>query len=121
MGYNRENVLRDNIEAIRLVLNLEKEGRTATVSEKEILGRYKGFGRCWSILRQDPVRIWPIGERKLFPLVEELWQVIDTVQDKSRKEAIIASLKRSVETSEGTPRDMILSIGRGLLKGMRLE
>ena len=121
MDYNRETVLRENIEAIRLALNLEKEGRTASASEKEILGRYKGFGRCWSILRQDPVRIWPIGERKLFPLVEELWQVIDTVQDQYRKEAIIASLKRSVETSEGTPRDMILSIGRGLLKSMRLE
>ena len=50
MAFNRKAKLRDNIEAIRTVFTLEKEGRAATPEEREILGRYCGFGGLKFIL-----------------------------------------------------------------------
>jgi len=50
MSFNRKTKLRDNIEAIRTVLLLEKENRKATPHEKEILQRYCGFGGLKCIL-----------------------------------------------------------------------
>ena len=50
MAFNRKAKLRDNIEAIRTVFTLEKEGRAATPEEREILSRYCGFGGLKFIL-----------------------------------------------------------------------
>ena len=50
MAFNRKAKLRDNIEAIRTVFELDNAKRQATPEEKEILSRYCGFGGLKCIL-----------------------------------------------------------------------
>lgn len=42
--------MRQNIDAIKLALRLDKENRTATQEEREILSAYSGFGGIKAIL-----------------------------------------------------------------------
>lgn len=80
MSYNKKVVLRNNIEAIRTVLLLEAEKRIPSKEEREILGRYNGFGGLKCVLNPastlaDSSR-WAKSELELFPMVQELQQVI---------------------------------------------
>ena len=80
MSYNKKVVLRNNIEAIRTVLLLEAEKRIPSKEEREILGRYNGFGGLKCVLNPastlaDRSR-WAKSELELFPMVQELQQVI---------------------------------------------
>lgn len=80
MAYHKKEVLRGNIEAIRTVLQLDSGQRQPTEAEKEILGRYNGFGGLKCVLNPvatlaDRAR-WSKSELDLFPLVKELHQVI---------------------------------------------
>ena len=51
MSYNRLQVMRDNIEAIRLALSLGAKGRGAqTAEEIAVLRKYAGFGGLKCIL-----------------------------------------------------------------------
>ena len=80
MAFNRKAKLRDNIEAIRTVFTLEKERRAATPEEREILGRYCGFGGLKFILNpaanvMDSVG-WAKSDRELFPMTAELHRLI---------------------------------------------
>ncbi|MGD9679076.1 MAG: hypothetical protein AB7V16_12100 [Vulcanibacillus sp.] len=69
MSFNRKAKLRDNIEAIRTVLLLDRENRKATLHEQEILQRYCGFGRLKYILNpasglSDSMQ-WPKSDLEL--------------------------------------------------------
>ena len=55
MAYNKKQKLQDNIAAIRTVLQLEKEGRTATEAEREVLKKYSGFGGLKFVLNDVDV------------------------------------------------------------------
>ena len=56
MSFNRLQTMRDNIEAIRLVLKLGVAGRTAqTAEEREILRKYAGFGGLKCISEESSV------------------------------------------------------------------
>ena len=50
MAFNRKAKLRDNTEAIKLLFQLDKEKRTATAEEREVLAKYCGFGGLKKIL-----------------------------------------------------------------------
>ena len=50
MAFNRKQRLRDNIEAIRTAFLLDREGRTPTEAERDILRSYCGFGGLKCIL-----------------------------------------------------------------------
>lgn len=50
MSYNKRTHLRQNIDAIKLALKLDKEQRTATSQERETLAAYSGFDRIKAIL-----------------------------------------------------------------------
>ena len=62
MVYNKLQKLRDNIEAVRVVLTLRKEGRAATEEEKTVLSKYSGFGGLKFILNpsghDDDIMNW---------------------------------------------------------------
>lgn len=53
MGFNKKAHLRANIEAIKLAFVLDKEQRTATTVEREVLSAYSGFGALKCILKSD--------------------------------------------------------------------
>lgn len=112
MGYNKRIHLRQNIDAIRLALMLDKERREATPEERSVLSLYLGFGGLKAILnpvdKPEDIRHWSKSEAELFPLVAELHQVLR--EHSSTPEAYkqyIGSLKNSVLTAFYTPKPVV--------------
>lgn len=115
MSYNKSQVLTDNINAIRTAFLLQSENRAANREEKAILEKYSGFGGLKCILDTRPVEEWPASEKMLFPLVEELKQVIKENSDsESTAESFYRSLKNSVLTALYTPEQIVKTIGKQL-------
>ena len=104
MPYNKKEVLRGNIEAIRTVLLLEREQRPPTVEEQETLKRFNGFGGLKCVLNpvgtlSDRSR-WSKSELDLFPLVQELHEVIQVGSPNPQiARRYMDSIKSSVLTS----------------------
>ncbi len=108
MSYNKKAHLRANIDAIRVVLNLEKEQRSATEIEQDVLMNYTGFGGLKCVLNPvnslaDTVH-WAKSELELFPMVAELHRVIrDNTNSAVKYKQYINSIKNSVLTAFYTP------------------
>lgn len=73
MSYNKKTHLRQNIDAIKLAFQLEKEHKTASPKERDILASYSGFGGIKAILnsvdKPEDINRWSKSEVELFPLV----------------------------------------------------
>lgn len=112
MAFNRKERLRDNIEAIRTVFTLENQQRAATPREREILGRFCGFGGLKCILNpaaslMDAAQ-WTKFDRELFPLTAELHRLIrDNSKDEREYKRYFDSLKSSVLTAFYTPPEVV--------------
>ena len=109
MAYNRLQTMRDNIEAIRLVLRLDVEKRTAqTAEEREILRKYAGFGGLKCILNDaselaDAAK-WGRSDIELFAPTVELRRLIHDYSKDDREFArYMDSLKTSVLSAFYTP------------------
>lgn len=120
MAFNRKAKLRDNIEAIRTVFALEKEGRKATPAEREVLARYCGFGGLKCILNPageltDAVH-WAKSDLDLFPLTVELHRLIrENSKDERQYKQYVSSLKNSVLTAFYTPQEVTEAIAKVLV------
>lgn len=95
---------------------VEKENRPATQSEKSVLCGYSGFGAIKTILLplgQEAVPRWNVGDRQLYPLIEELHGVIKkNVRNDDEYKALISGLKASTFTSFYTPPSIIRAISQ---------
>ena len=115
MAFNRKERLRDNIEAIRTVFTLENQQRAATPGEREILGRFCGFGGLKCILNpaaslMDAAQ-WTKSDRELFPLTAELHRLIrDNSNDEREYKRYFDSLKSSVLTAFYTPPEVVAAL-----------
>ena len=115
MAFNRKEKLRGNIEAIRTVFTLEKQQRAATPEEREILGRFCGFGGLKCILNpaanlMDATQ-WTKSDRELFPLTAELHRLIrDNSNDEREYKRYFDSLKSSVLTAFYTPPEVVAAL-----------
>lgn len=115
MAFNRKERLRDNIEAIRTVFTLENQQRAATPGEREILGRFCGFGGLKCILNpaanlMDAAQ-WTKSDRELFPLTAELHRLIrDNSKDEREYKRYFDSLKSSVLTAFYTPPEVVAAL-----------
>lgn len=112
MAYNKKAHLKDNIEAIKLAFELEREGRTATPGEQAILRAYSGFGGIKAVLNPASsladVARWTKSDRELFPLVSQLHSVIrNHSKDEAEYKRYFSSLKNSVLTAFYTPQDIV--------------
>lgn len=108
MAFNRKAKLRDNIEAIRTLFNLEKTGSRATPYQREMLSRYCGFGGLKCILNPAETIMdaasWSKSDRELFPLVVELHRIVrENSADEREYKRYMDSLKSSVLTAFYTP------------------
>ena len=119
MAYHKKETLRGNIEAIRTLLAVEKEHRLPIPVEREVLSRYNGFGGLACILKPvdtlaDRTR-WVKSELELFPMVQELKQLIFG-ESASEREArsLWDSLKSSVLTSFYTDERIVRAIASAL-------
>ena len=131
MAFNRKQRLRDNIEAIRTAFLLDREGRTPTEAERDILRRYCGFGGLKCILNPakeltDAVR-WAKSDLELFAPTAELHRLIrENSRDETEYKRYVDSLKGSVLTAFYTPKeitDTLASVlaGHGVVPARLLE
>ena len=119
MTYGKKAHLNDNIQAIETAFRLEKENRRATVSERETLSRYSGFGGLKCILNpartlEDASR-WSKSELDLFPQVADLHRVIrEYAENEKIYNRYVDSVKQSVLTAFYTPPSVVESIAHAL-------
>lgn len=120
MSYNRLQTMRDNIEAIRLALNLGVAGRTAqTPEEREVLRKYAGFGGLKCILNDanelSDAAKWSKSDIELFMPTVELRRLIhDYSKDDKEFAQYMDSLKTSVLTAFYTPLSVVDAISDAL-------
>ena len=121
MAFNRKQRLRDNIEAIRTAFLLDREGRTPTETERNILRRYCGFGGLKCILNPakeltDAVH-WAKSDLELFAPTAELHRLIrENSRDETEYKRYVDSLKGSVLTAFYTPKEITDTLA-GVLAG----
>ena len=120
MSYNRLQTMRDNIEAIRLVLKLGVAGRTAqTPEEREVLRKYAGFGGLKCILNDanelaDAAK-WSKSDIELFAPTVELRRLIhDYSRDDKEFNRYMESLKASTLTAFYTDNHIVDAISDAL-------
>ena len=120
MSYNRLQTMRDNIEAIRLALNLGVAGRTAqTPEEREVLRKYAGFGGLKCILNDanelSDAAKWSKSDIELFMPTVELRRLIhDYTKDDKEFAQYMDSLKTSVLTAFYTPLPVVDALSDAL-------
>ena len=112
--------MRDNIEAIRLALNLGVAGRTAqTPEEREVLRKYAGFGGLKCILNDanelSDAAKWSKSDIELFMPTVELRRLIhDYSKDDKEFAQYMDSLKTSVLTAFYTDNRIVDAISDSL-------
>lgn len=112
--------MRDNIEAIRLVLKLGVAGRTAqTAEEREILRKYAGFGGLKCILNDAnelaDASKWSKSDIELFAPTVELRRLIhDYSHDDKEFNRYMESLKASTLTAFYTDNRIVDAISDAL-------
>ncbi len=111
MAFNRKEKLRGNIEAIRTAFALERERRAATPEEREVIGRYCGFGGLKCILNPasslTDAADWAKSDLELFPMTVELHRLIrENSRDDTEYKRYVDSLKSSVLTAFYTPKEV---------------
>lgn len=121
MGFNKKKHLRQNIDALRLVFELDKEKRNATAVERQILMQYSGFGSLKFILnpinKESDIGLWKQSEKDFFPLTQELHQLLkQNANDEKQYQRYVASIKSSVLTAFYTPPEIIDIISTTLLE-----
>ncbi|MCY0969896.1 N-6 DNA methylase, partial [Chryseobacterium wangxinyae] len=115
MGFNKNQHLRENLDALRLVFALEKQKRKATAVEIAQLQRYSGFGGLKFVL--NPVKgfgvekYWTKLDLPFLPLTHELHKLLQE-NSINEKEYIryVDSIRSSVLTAFYTPPQLIDSI-----------
>ena len=100
--------LRSNVEALEVVRTLMKEGREATAEEREILGRYRGWGgvdlgRAYStnMMRRSTTGRWGT-QTENDKLLSRLVDIIDDL-DPNGERGVLSAVNRAALTSYYTP------------------
>ena len=111
--------MRQNIDAIKLALRLDKEQKKATPEEREILAKYSGFGGIKAILnpadKPEDIQRWSKSEVELFPLVQELHEVLrESSPTPDVYKRYVSSLKSSILTAFYTPKPVIDALADAL-------
>ena len=121
MLFNKQKHLTDNIEAIRLILELEKSQQWATPGQQEVLRGYSGFGglKCILLPCESPedVRQWSKSEAPLFPAATQLHEVLrKNTENDNLYMQYMESLKSSILTAFYTPPEIARTIASQLAK-----
>ena len=100
--------LRSNVEALEVVRTLMKEGREATADERDVLGRYRGWGgvdlgRAYStdMMRRSSNGRWGT-QTENDKLLSRLADIIDEL-DPEGKRGVLSAINRAALTSYYTP------------------
>lgn len=119
MGFSKKQHLQQNIDALRIAFKLEKEKRQATVGERLLMMQYSGFGGLKFVLNpianEIDINNWRKTEHELFPLTQELHQLLkENSEDEKQYRRYVDSMKSSVLTAFYTPPQVIDAISATL-------
>ena len=120
MSYNKKAHLRANIDAIKLIFDIDREKRLSTESERNTLLKYSGFGGLKAVLNPAnslaDIGNWAKSELDLFPLVAELHEAlrVNTNSEQEYKQ-YINSIKNSVLSAFYTPTPIVQTIADAFL------
>ena len=119
MGFSKKQHLQLNIDALRIAFKLEKENRQATVGERLLMMQYSGFGGLKFVLNpianEIDINNWRKTEHELFPLTQELHQLLkENSEDEKQYRRYVDSMKSSVLTAYYTPPQVIDAISATL-------
>lgn len=116
MAFNPKHHLSNNLDALHLAFDLQREARTPTALEAERLRQYAGFGGIKAVLNPpDEESFWQRpADRELRPLVLNLHQLLHEYAGSQGTEEYLSSLKRSVLTSFYTPPQLIDAVASTL-------
>jgi len=119
MGFSKRQHLQQNIDALRIAFKLEKEKRQATVGERLLMMQYSGFGGLKFVLNpianEIDINNWRKTEHELFPLTQELHQLLkENSEDEKQYRRYVDSMKSSVLTAFYTPPQVIDAISATL-------
>jgi N12 class adenine-specific DNA methylase len=119
MGFSKRQHLQKNIDALRIAFKLEQENRKASVDERLLMMQYSGFGGLKFVLNsvQNPIGInhWRKTEQDLFPLTQELHQVLkENASDEKQYCSYVDSMRSSVLTAFYTPPLVIDAVSASL-------
>lgn len=114
MAYNKRAHLRQNIDAIKVAFTLEREQRTPTPEEKEILNAYSGFGALKEVLET------PSGKQKIDGMTEQVKELHDVIKKNTPNDKeyqrYINGLKSSILTAFYTPPHIVEAIAMTLFR-----
>ncbi|WP_444660119.1 N-6 DNA methylase [Flavobacterium columnare] len=119
MGFSKKQHLQLNIDALRIAFKLEKEKRQATVGERLLMMQYSGFGGLKFVLNpianEIDINNWRKTEHELFPLTQELYQLLkENSEGEKQYRRYVDSMKSSVLTAFYTPPQVIDAISATL-------
>ncbi|MGA9637955.1 N-6 DNA methylase, partial [Flavobacterium sp.] len=120
MGFSKKQHLQQNIDALRIAFILEKENRQASVGERLLMMLYSGFGGLKFVLNpianEIDINNWKKTEHDLFPLTQELHQLLkENSEDEKQYRRYVDSMKSSVLTAFYTPPQVINAISSTLI------
>lgn len=119
MAFNKKLHLQQNLDALRIAFKLEKENRRATVEERLLMMQYSGFGGLKFVLNpvenEIDINHWRKTEHELFPLTQELHQLLKIhSEDEKQYRKYVDSMRSSVLTAFYTPPQIIDAISSTL-------
>lgn len=115
MGFSKKQHLQQNINALQIAFQLEKEKRQASLGERKLMMQYSGFGGLKFVLNpiknESDINNWTKSEQDLFPLTQELHHLLkENSEDEKQYRVYVDSMKSAVLTSFYTPPQVIDAI-----------
>jgi N12 class adenine-specific DNA methylase len=112
MSFNKKEHLRQNIDALKVVFQLEQEKRPAKQTEQKLLLQYSGFGGLKFILNpvenEIDVNHWRKTEHDLFPITQQLYRLLESnALDEKQYRRYVDSMRSSVLSAFYTPPEVI--------------
>ncbi|MGE6397091.1 N-6 DNA methylase [Chryseobacterium scophthalmum] len=119
MAFDKKHHLQQNMDAIRTVFAIEKEGRQPTKDEISILKQYSGFGGLKFILNPvgeaDDVNKWKISDRPYYEMTRALFDLIkENSESESSYREYISKIKASILDAFYTPNEISQSIAAAI-------
>ncbi|MBA5793453.1 N-6 DNA methylase [Flavobacterium sp. xlx-214] len=108
MGFSKKQHLQQNIDALKIAFQLEKENRSATSAERQLMMQYSGFGGLKFILnpisKETDINYWKQSEQDLFNSTQQLYHLLrENAIDEKQYRLYVDRMKTSVLTAFYTP------------------
>lgn len=113
-SFSKVKRYQDNINALRMLLTLQKDGRFATPEEQPVLAKYVGFGGLKEILNNPKdLSNWSDADLKY---KDQVTEIVDLLNQLDPTGAFLQEARKGILFAHYTPSQVIDSIWYGLNK-----